>query len=443
VLIAVNTSLARQQRHVRHITQLAHTDSLTKLPNRLSFREALAVATGDNKPARPFALHLIDLDRFKIVNDTHGHPVGDELLCAVALRLRNTVRRGDIVFRLGGDEFALLQWDTITSDHAEAAARRICRVLAEPFEISGQRLFIGASIGIAIPGNELQDETAILKGADLALYAAKGNGRGTHRVYGAELNIAQLDRQTLEADMRGAIESNQFEVHYQRKVMLDETNRTVGFEALVRWRHPKRGMVSPADFIPIAEDSGFIIGLGTWIVAEVCREFAQRGGTETVAVNFSATQFARGDVVEMVSEALRSSGLQAHRFEVEITETILMANGHAIVDQLGRLRALGIRISLDDFGTGYSSLGYLDRYPIDCIKIDRSFVAKLGDDPKALAITRAIIALAKELNMTIVAEGVEQTTQVDILRSLGCEIAQGYLFGRPEAATQILLAQAA
>ena len=443
VMIAVSTSVARQRRHVRHITQLAHADSLTKLPNRLSFREALADATGDDKPARTFALHLIDLDRFKTVNDTHGHPVGDELLCAVAQRLRNTVRRGDTVFRLGGDEFALLQWDTFTSDHAEAAARRICRVIAEPFEISGHRLFIGASIGIAIPGDELRDDTAMLKSADLALYAAKGSGRGTHRVYGSELNVALLERQTLEADMRGAIESNQFEVHYQRKVMLDGSQRTIGFEALVRWRHPKRGMVSPADFIPIAEDTGFIVRLGAWIVEEVCREFAQRGGTETVAVNFSATQFARGDVVETVSEALRASGLQAHRFEVEITESMLMTNEKTIVTQLERLRALGIRISLDDFGTGYSSLGYLERYPIDCIKIDRSFVAKLGIDTKAVAITRAIIALAKELNMKTVAEGVEEMSQVDILRSLGCEIAQGYLFGRPEPAAQIRLARAA
>jgi diguanylate cyclase (GGDEF)-like protein len=443
VLIAVSTSVARQRRHVRHITQLAHADSLTKLPNRLSFRKALADAAGDGRPTRPFTLHLIDLDRFKAVNDTHGHPVGDELLCAVAQRLSHSVRKGDTVFRLGGDEFALLQWDTLTTQHAEAAARRICRVIAEPFEISGHRLFIGASIGIAIPGDDLRDDTALLKGADLALYAAKGSGRGMHRVYGAELNVALLERQTLEADMRGAIESNQFEVHYQRKVMLDGSQRTIGFEALVRWRHPKRGMVSPADFIPIAEDTGFIIGLGAWIVREVCREFAHRGGTETVAVNFSATQFARGDVVETVSEALRVSGLHAHRFEVEITESMLMTNEQAIVGQLEQLRALGIRISLDDFGTGYSSLGYLERYPIDCIKIDRSFVAKLGGDKKAVAITRAIITLAKELNMKTVAEGVEEAAQADILRSLGCEIAQGYLFGRPMPAAQTWLERAA
>ena len=443
VLIAVTTSVARQRRHVRHITQLAHADSLTKLPNRLSFREALADAIGNGYPARAFALQLIDLDRFKAVNDTHGHPVGDELLCAVAQRLRNTVRQGDIVFRLGGDEFALVQWDTPTSASAEAAARRICRVLAEPFDIAGHRVFIGASVGIAMPGDDLRDDTALLKGADLALYAAKGSGRGTYRVYGVELNVALLERQTLEADMRDAIDSRQFEVHYQPKVALDDTQRIVGYEALVRWRHPKRGMVSPADFIPIAEDSGLIVRLGAWIVNEVCREFAGHGGTETIAVNFSATQFARGDVVETVSEALRVSGLPAQRFEVEITESMLMTNETTVVTQLERLRARGIRISLDDFGTGYSSLGYLERYPIDCIKIDRSFVAKLGVDTKAVAITRAIIALATELNMKTVAEGVEDTSQVEILRSLGCEIAQGYLFGRPMPAAHIWSARAA
>ena len=436
ILAAVLSSIRRQRHHVRHITQLAHADTLTKLPNRLSLKEALEAEFDAGGRTGGFVLHLIDLDRFKDVNDTYGHPVGDELLTAVAGRLKQAVRQADTVFRLGGDEFALIQRDCGDAAQAGAVAKRLCDAMAVPFEISGHRLSIGASIGIATTTANITDQVALLKAADLALYLAKTDGRGRYRYFDAELNAAHLARRNLETDLRDAVEAGQLEVHYQPKVLLGEANHVVGFEALVRWRHPKRGMLSPAEFIPIAEQSGLIIPMGEWLLQEVCAELALKPGRQTVAVNCSAIQFSRGNVVLAVERALSSTGLAPTRLEIEITESMLMNHNAEIVSQLVRLREMGIRVSLDDFGTGYSSLSYLEKYPIDCIKIDRSFVAKLGEEARAAPIIRAIIALAADLDMVVVAEGVETRGQADALAALGCTVAQGYLFGRPRSARE-------
>jgi predicted signal transduction protein with EAL and GGDEF domain len=355
----------------------------------------------------------------------------------VAARLKAAVRPTDIVYRLGGDEFALLQTDGTSGDGGQVVARRICRLIAEPFEVAGHRLLIGASVGIAAIKPEVPDATALLKAADIALYLAKSEGRGTYREYSAELNDAISQRLSLENDLRMAIEREQLELHYQPKVRLNDGCRTTGYEALVRWRHPERGLVPPNDFIPLAEETGLIVQLGEWVLMRACRDLVAKSPNHTVAVNVSAVQFKRGVVTEVVQRALVLSGLEPSRLEIEITESMLMNDDALVQEQLDALRALGVHIALDDFGTGYSSLSYLERYPIDSVKIDRSFVAKLGTAPRAAAIIKAIIALVGELGMVPVAEGVEHKEQADLLETLGCELAQGYLFGKPQPAASI------
>jgi diguanylate cyclase (GGDEF)-like protein len=430
-------SIRRQRGHVKQIERLAHNDTLTKLPNRLSFQHAIEFAYDTCTGTPSFMLHMIDLDHFKAVNDTFGHPMGDALLCAVAKRLKASVRETDLVFRLGGDEFALIQTDCVDSTQADAVAKRLCQVLAEPFDIQGERLHIGCSIGIAAPSADLRDAKQLLQAADTALYRSKAAGRGRHAFYDRQLTLAMQKRQQLEHDLREAVENNQLEIHYQPKVTLSLPQQTLGYEALVRWRHPKLGMIPPLDFIGIAEETGLIVPMGARILEQVCSVFAARPTSETIAVNASAIQFSRGSVIEAVMQALSRSGLAPHRLEIEITESAVMSDDKRIVPQLEQLRKMGVRISLDDFGTGYSSLSYLDKYPIDCIKIDRSFVAKLGNEPRTAAVTRAIVCLASDLDMTVVAEGVETKAQAEFLQALGCQVAQGYFFGRPKPASEL------
>jgi diguanylate cyclase (GGDEF)-like protein len=434
--LAILVSIRLQRGHVKQIELMAHHDALTKLPNRRAFQDAINNAYTSQSGIPTFALHMIDLDHFKAVNDTHGHPMGDALLCAVADRLTGAVRATDRLFRLGGDEFALIQLEQGDARGAEAVAKRLCLALAQPFEISGARLHIGSSIGIASPSTELHNPTLLLQASDTALYRSKSAGRGTYSFYDRELTASIQARVRLENEMREALLTEQFEVHYQPKVSLFDANSIVGYEALVRWRHPTHGMMPPNDFISLAEDTGLIVGIGEFVLARVCSDFSTNGTLGSVAVNFSALQFSRSDVVQVVAHALAQSGLPPHRLEIEITESSLMSDDTHILVQLEKLRAMGIRISLDDFGTGYSSLSYLDKYPIDCIKIDRSFVAKLGAEPRAAGICRAIISLAYDLQMIVVAEGVETNAQADLLRSLGCQVAQGYLFGKPRPASE-------
>ncbi len=431
IYLAVFGSHRRQRRHVTHMTRLAHSDTLTKLPNRLSFQQTIKALINENSCGGRFALHLIDLDHFKAVNDTHGHPVGDELLRKVAERLKASVRVGDIVFRLGGDEFALLQIGITSIEDAEVVAQRICQVLANPFDLSGIQVFVGASIGIAILDDELCSAPSLLKAADIALYRAKDMGRGTHCPYSKDISDELQARRELEREIRSATAKRQIEVHYQPKVDLTDGNRIVGYEALVRWRHPERGLVPPIDFIQVAEESGSIVAIGAWVLEQACADFVHRPDDQTVAVNCSAIQLSHGNFLETVTQVLSRTSLPARRLEIEITETALMSQDASVLGQLEGLRQLGVRIAMDDFGTGYSSLGYLERYPIDCIKIDRSFVSKLGEEPRAAAITRIIISLAAELKICVVAEGIESRSQADLLAAMGCRIGQGYLFGRP------------
>ena len=434
ILVASAFSVRRERSMVRQITQLAHNDTLTGLANRLEFRKRLDRLYAPTSPHRGSALHLIDLDRFKAVNDGHGHPVGDKLLVAVAERLRANVRKNDIVFRLGGDEFAILQMDCPEQDQAGIVAARICAAMAEPFVIDGNRLEIGSSIGVALAGVDADSATSLLQAADLALYLAKSDGRSTYRYFNAEMNAQLHRRRQTELELAGAAGRGELELHYQPKV---GPGGICGYEALLRWRHPVRGQMSPAEFIPLAEETGLIVPIGEWTLLEACTCMAARAGEQTVAVNVSPVQLARGNLVATVERALAASGLPPHRLEIEITETVLMSGGKPIISQLQELRRLGIRIALDDFGTGYSSLSYLHTYPIDCIKIDRSFVRTIGEKADASPIIRAIITMARELDMSTVAEGVETEAQVDALLEQGCTLFQGFHFGKPRPAADI------
>jgi diguanylate cyclase (GGDEF)-like protein len=440
VIFAMAASAAREYRHVKRITALAHHDSLTGLCNRHTFRQQLKQACQMAPHERIFALHLIDLDKFKPVNDTFGHAVGDELLIAVAQRLKSSIRSTDSVFRLGGDEFALIQSNCSTQDQAGATASRICSILSEPFEISGNRVLIGASIGIASALTDGADSNALLQAADMALYLAKGEGRATFRYFNQDLNLAHLRRRQLEMELSVAADRNELVLHYQPKVNLDADRSICGYEALVRWRHPVSGLIPPSEFISVAEETGLIVPIGDWILERACTEMLSHPGAATVAVNCSPVQFSRGNVADAAKRALAKSGLPAHRLEIEITESTLMRSEATILTQLHELRALGIRISLDDFGTGYSSLSYLHTYPVDCIKIDRSFVKTLGEEVSAGPIIRAIIAMANELQISTVAEGVETTGQLEELILSGCTAVQGYLFSPPRPAAELWLA---
>ena len=419
------------------IVHLARHDPLTDLANRVLFREELDLAiTALESDNRNFALHLIDLDHFKVVNDTYGHPVGDQLLKDVAQRLQQTVRRNDLIARLGGDEFAILQTGVVRDLQAGYLAERLCKTLNTPFEIDGHSVRIGASIGVAIApadGNTNQD---LLKAADLALYTAKGEGRGTYRYFKAEMNVVLQARRRLENDLRIAIDENQFELHYQPIKKLGSDDVT-GFEALIRWQHPERGMVPPLSFIPAAEENGLIIQIGAWALRTACCEIARLSDTHRIAVNLSPVQFRSPDLVATVRSALECSGLPASRLELEITESTLLDTSDKTLEQLRALHELGVRIALDDFGTGYSSLSYLMSYPIDCIKIDRSFVSRLGEGKQSTSIIRAITDLASNLGMSTTAEGVETLDQLDRLKKLGCVEAQGYYFSPPRPACEI------
>lgn len=438
VIVVVLTSTIRDRRHVRRITGLAHHDSLTALGNRFSFRKRLDGVCNGQPETRSFAVHLIDLDRFKPVNDIHGHPVGDQLLVAVAERLRTSVREKDAVYRLGGDEFAIIQLDCTSQEQAGVIGARICRILGEPFDIAGRQISVGASVGVALGQTDGLDATALLQAADMALYLAKGEGRGTHRYFNADLSTAYLRRRQMEAELSVAVDRGELVLHYQPKVTLNAEHDVCGYEALIRWRHPKHGMMPPLEFISLAEETGLIVQIGEWVLMQACMDLALQPEHLTIAVNCSPVQFSRGDVVGAVKVALAASGLQASRLEIEITESVLMHNDGQILSQLLELRALGVRISLDDFGTGYSSLSYLQTYPVNCIKIDRSFVKTLGNEQSAGPIIRAIVALAGELNMSTVAEGVETQQQLEELTRSGCTAVQGYLFSRPLAAADIL-----
>jgi diguanylate cyclase (GGDEF)-like protein len=422
----------REQR----ITQLAFNDVLTGLPNRSMFQQQLEhMMRASHGNGGLFALHCLDLDQFKAINDTLGHPAGDALLVEAGRRVQQAAR-GHFVARLGGDEFVVLQSVGEDRDAIDRLARDILESMAQPLRIEGNELVPSTSIGIAIAPQDGSDGGNLLRNADLALYRAKEAGRGTYAFFEESLNQRAQQRRQIETDLRLAIEREEFELHYQPLFDLAE-NRICSFEALLRWNHPTMGMIAPADFIPVAEDTGLIVPIGAWVIRKACFEAARWPENVRVAVNVSPVQFHRGSLNETILLALADSGLAPARFEIEITESVFLEGSEATLRLLHSLRSLGVRVALDDFGTGYSSLSYLLSFPFDKLKIDRSFIHNLLTREGASAIVRAITDLAHALNIETTAEGVEETAQLMELRAHGCSSVQGFLFAEPMTAADV------
>jgi len=379
---------------------------------------------------------MIDLDNFKIANDTHGHAVGDAILREIALRMSQAARQGDFLARLGGDEFAIIMTQMQQANDAAILSRRIRDSVIRPYQIQGHQIVTDISIGISISPIDGTEPDELLKNADMALYGAKADGRGTYRFFELEMDARMKARRELEMDLRKALVNKEFELYYQPLVNL-QTNDITAFEALLRWTHPTRGMISPADFIPIAEETGLIIPLGEWVLNTACGEAVSWPDHIKVAVNLSPTQLTNRNLVEFVKNALAHSGMDARRLQLEITETVLLQNTFATLERLHELRKLGAQVALDDFGTGYSSLSYLRSFPFDKIKIDRSFIQDISNGAEPLAIVNAVAGLAKCLNMISTAEGVETQQQMDTVQSIGCTEVQGYLFSRALPAKEI------
>jgi diguanylate cyclase (GGDEF)-like protein len=430
-LIDLQSQTNERARAEAQIAHMAHHDALTGLPNRVNFREEMVNALARAKRSRSsIAILCLDLDRFKGVNDTLGHPVGDTLLKVVAERLRDCVRETDAIARLGGDEFAIVQTVSDQPVSSTALAQRLIESLSQPYEVDGHWVMIGASVGISIAPNDGDDPDQLLKNADMALYRAKTDGRGTYRFFEPEMDARMQARRELEMDLRKAIAQDELEVYYQPLVNL-EKNKVSGFEALVRWNHPTRGRISPGEFIPLAEEIGVINALGEWVLNQACFDATKWPKHIKVAVNLSPAQFRGGGLVFEVVNALAASGLSPHRLELEVTETIMLMDTEATLTILHQLRELGVRISMDDFGTGYSSLSYLRKFPFDKIKIDQSFIRDLSDAEDTVAIVRAVTGLGESFGMTTTAEGVETEEQLKRLRAEGCTEVQGYLFSPP------------
>jgi diguanylate cyclase (GGDEF)-like protein len=423
------------------VRYLASHDVLSGTLNRNSFSEVLEAAAWRQQGGGPgFAVLCIDLDRFKEVNDGHGHAAGDEVLRLVGERLRSVLRHGDAVARLGGDEFAVMQSGVQSPNDASKLADRVISLLSLPFEVAGVQLSCGASVGAALYVRGLTP-AELLKQADAALYQAKAGGRGRHRFYDAEVESFTADRRELARDLRLALEAGQMTLAFQALYGKDGAQLR-GYEALMRWTHPVRGAVSPGQFIPLAEEGQLIDALGAWALREACRQAARWPDELTIAVNLSPAQFERGDLVASVRQALAESGLEPRRLELEITESLLINNTQQVLATLKQLSAMGVRIAMDDFGTGYSSLAYLWRFPFDRIKIDRAFVKDIADDPKVELIVKSIIDLAHALRIRVTGEGVETKRQLQTLQRHGCDEMQGFLLARPASAEQLPHAQA-
>jgi len=435
--VALHEDVTEERRAQGNIAKLARQDTLTGLANRLQFREELEDACRRLDEGHSFSLMCIDLDHFKDVNDMLGHPTGDALLQAVAARLTDTARGRDLVIRLGGDEFAIIQSGADTRPHAEAFTQRIIKAVSQPYQIHGHKIVIGATVGIAFAPTDGRDPDQLLKCADMALYRAKSMGRGTHAFFEPEMAGRLKVRRSLELDLRRALAEDQLELYYQPIIDLG-TERIVSCEALMRWRHPDRGMVSPVDFIALAEEMGLIMPMGEWALRTACAAATSWPTDVKVAVNLSAVQFKGNDLVAVVIEALESSGLPAERLELEVTESLLLDQDPKTLQLLHLLQHLGVRIALDDFGTGYSSLSYLRSFPFDKIKIDQTFVRDLPQREDCAAIVTAVAQLAQSLKMTTVAEGVETALHLSMVRAAGCSQAQGYHFARPVPASDIV-----
>jgi len=434
--VATHEDITEQRRSEVKIEYMAHHDSLTDLANRVLLNERLEHALGRIHVEEMVAIHHVDLDQFKAVNDTFGHPAGDKLLKLVADRLRGLVRETDTIARMGGDEFVIVQAPIPEPADATSLAQRVIKLISEPYDIDGQQAIIGASIGIAVgPGDGLSSDK-LLRNADLALYRAKGDGRGTFRFFEPAMDQQMQSRRIMEQDLRKALPAGEFELHYQPVVNL-ASNEISGYEALIRWNHPTQGMVAPDAFIPLAEEIGFIVPLGEWVIRQACATAARWPRETSVAVNISAVQFRSPGLMQVIIGALAASGLSPTRLEIEITETVLLQDKQATLAILHQLRALGVAIAMDDFGTGYSSLTYLQSFPFDKIKIDRSFIRNITQNASSLNIVRAVAALANGMGMTATAEGVETREQLDRIASEGCTEMQGFLFCKPLPAAEI------
>jgi diguanylate cyclase (GGDEF)-like protein/PAS domain S-box-containing protein len=413
------------------IAHLAHYDALTDLPNRVLFREHTERELRQLDEGGQFALLYIDIDEFKGINDSLGHHVGDELLKSVAGRIRDCLEPDDLVARLGGDEFAVIRTAIKGVDDVNEFVTRLYAAIRLPCECLGHQLATDASIGIVLAPRDGDDLDQLIKNADLAMYAAKAGGRRTYRFFEPAMDASAKARLSLERDLRQAMTDGGFEVHYQPLVNF-QSNEVTGCEALLRWRHPARGMISPTEFIPLAEDTGLIVELGDWVLRTACAEAATWPDHVKLAVNVSPVQLRCPTLALRITSALETSGLRPHRLEVEITEAVLIRDDEAALAVLHQLRAIGVRIALDDFGTGFSSLSYLKRFPFDKIKIDRCFVSDISETDGSSSIVQAVVNIAMALNMTTVAEGVETEAQRELLRRLGCTEMQGYLFSPPE-----------
>jgi diguanylate cyclase (GGDEF)-like protein len=434
--VATHEDITERRRAEARIEYMAHHDALTDLPNRLQLYEQLRQMLARPKRGEHVAVFCLDLDRFKDVNDAYGHSAGDLLLKSVADRLRQCIRDADMVARLGGDEFAIVQAGASQPTDATLLASRLIEVIGAPYEIGGRQVTVDLSIGIALAPGDGLDPEQLLKNADLALYRAKSDGSGLYRFFEPEMDARMQARRRLEIDLRKAIANGEFELFYQPLVDM-QTEYVTGFEALIRWHHPERGMILPVDFISVAEETGLIVPIGDWVLRQACAEAATWPSGVKIAVNLSAIQFKSKDLLLSVVSALAASGLSPNRLELEITESVLLQDSNATLAILHELRGLGVRISMDDFGTGYSSLSYLRKFPFDKIKIDQSFIFDMSDHNDSLAIVRAVIAMGSGLGIATTAEGVETAEQFKQLKLEGCTEVQGYLFSPPRPSAEV------
>jgi diguanylate cyclase (GGDEF)-like protein len=425
--------LAEQQLH-----HDAFHDALTGLPNRALFMDhlKLAIARSRRNAQTKFAVLYLDLDRFKVINDSLGHTIGDQLLVGIADRLKKNLRPGDTVARLGGDEFTVLIEDIADETESVQVAERVQKELSVPFTLSGREVFTTVSMGIAPSATGYERAEDILRDADTAMYRAKSMGKARYEIFDKAMHARAINLLQMETDMRRALERDEFILHYQPIVALDNFSLR-GFEALVRWQHPERGFISPMDFIPVAEETGMIVQLGEWVMREACRQMHQWQKCFPleeplfVTVNLSSKQFTQATLISTFAMILQETGVKPQSVKLEITESVVMENVDTATEMLRQLRGLGVKLAIDDFGTGYSSLSYLHRFPIDTLKIDRSFVTRMSENNENVEIVRTIVVLAQNLGMDVVAEGVETNEQLVILQKLGCENGQGYFFSKP------------